>query len=241
MRDTFYIERSDLIESFQFDSSVVNVFDNMIRRSVPGYAFTLSLIRVIAEQYFIPATACYDLGCSTGASAIACAEIVNKRKGRIVAIDNSAPMIEQCQLNMSTLQVAVPMEFRCEDIMSSVMTESSLVLLNFTLQFLGLNKRPLLLKSIFDGLVPGGVLILSEKILNNDSATNVILNALHHQFKAENGYSKLEISSKKEALEGVLISQTQEQYRTALLQAGFSKVITVHQAFNFVSLLALKS
>ena len=36
MRDQIFSKKTDLVD-FTFDAQVANVFDNMVRRSVPGY------------------------------------------------------------------------------------------------------------------------------------------------------------------------------------------------------------
>ena len=241
MRDTYYTQDTDLIEAFRFDESVVPVFDDMIRRSVPGYAFTLSLIRVVAQHYFQPNSMAYDLGCSTGASTLACAQIVSERHGKVVALDNSLSMIEQCRSNLLPFVSQNVVECCHQDVTETLFSDSSLMLLNFTLQFIHPEKRIALLSSICNSMLSGGVLVLSEKIVDSDEHNDALLKQLHHQFKYENGYSALEISRKRSALEGVLISQTREEHEAVLKEAGFAKVILVHQAFNFVTLLAFKS
>ena len=240
MRDTFYVEQTDLIEAFRFDSAVVPVFDDMIRLSVPGYAFTLSLINVVAEYYFQQHTRCYDLGCSTGASLMACWQAALKKNVHLVGVDNSQPMIDCCKNNLAAID-ALSFELRCEGLESTLVQDASMVILNFTLQFLSLAKRPRVLKRIAEGLHSGGVLVLSEKITHSNGVDESILQSLHHRFKSANGYSDLEISRKRSALEGVLISQTVAEHTDALKEAGFSKVLLLHQAFNFVTLLAIKS
>ena len=90
------------------------------------------------------------------------------------------------------------------------------------------------------GLVDQGVLILSEKIQFSDERSEQLFVDLHHDFKRGNGYSDLEISQKRDALEHVLIPETIEAHRERLLAAGFSRVETWFQCFNFVSLVAFR-
>lgn len=240
-RDTFYAEPSDLIEAFRFDAPVVKVFDDMIGRSVPGYAFTLSLIRVIAEHYFQVNTRCYDFGCSTGAASLACANTILSRQGELVAIDNSSAMLTACKKNMDQLNPNLKIDYRLEDIENTLIDNASLAILNFTLQFVDLKARPALLAKLYQGLHSGGALIISEKVIIENAVNNQLLRELHHQFKAENGYSDLEISQKRAALEGVLVSQSLPEHQAALQLAGFEQVVVVSQAFNFMTLLAIKA
>jgi tRNA (cmo5U34)-methyltransferase len=115
---------------------------------------------------------------------------------------------------------------------------ASLVTLNFTLQFIPLAQRSLLLSRIHAGLRPGGILILSEKIRFDDPQEEQLQIEMHHAFKRANGYNDLEISQKRSALDNVLIPETLEQHRTRLKQAGFRRADLWFQCFNFVSLVA---
>jgi len=54
------------------------------------------------------------------------------------------------------------------------------------------------------------------------------------------GYSKLEISQKRSALENVLIPETLDSHRARILQAGFSSFEVWFQNLNFASMVAIK-
>ena len=89
-------------------------------------------------------------------------------------------------------------------------------------------------------LLPGGALILSEKIRFDDSAQQRLHTDMYENFKRANGYSDLEISQKRDALETVLLPETLETHKKRLLGAGFSSVEVWFQCFNFLSMVALK-
>ena len=108
------------------------------------------------------------------------------------------------------------------------------------MQFIAPGKRATLLRKIHDGLNSGGVLILSEKIADPDPSKDELLIKLHHDFKAERGYSMLEIAQKRDALEDVLIPDSLASHQERLKAAGFSSVTPWFQCFNFTSILALK-
>jgi tRNA (cmo5U34)-methyltransferase len=63
---------------------------------------------------------------------------------------------------------------------------------------------------------------------------------LHHAFKRANGYSELEVSQKRTALENVLVPETLDTHRARLREAGFGAVDAWFQCFNFASLLAFR-
>lgn len=226
---------------FRFDASVARVFPDMIRRSVPGYTTIIPMIEVITEQYAQAGSHCYDLGCSLGASTLAMRHGIPFDDCTLVGVDNSSAMIERCEHYIALDDHPLPVALRCEDILDTGLTDASVTTLNFTLQFVAPERRQELLTRIASATRPGGVLILSEKIRFDSPQEQDIQTRLHHDFKRANGYSDLEISQKRSALERVLIPETLEEHRSRLQAAGFSQVLVWYQCFNFVSMLAIKS
>lgn len=226
---------------FRFDSAVARVFPDMIRRSVPGYTTIVPMIGIITEQYAQPGSQCYDLGCSLGASTLAMRHGLQFDDCTLVGVDNSAAMIERCQHYIALDDHPQPVTLRCEDILSTDLRDASVTTLNFTLQFVQPAQRQPLLQRIAQATRPGGVLILSEKVRFESASEQATQTHLHHEFKRANGYSDLEISQKRSALEQVLIPETIATHRERLLSAGFTEVVVWYQCFNFVSMLALKT
>lgn len=225
---------------FRFDTSVARVFPDMIRRSVPGYTTIIPMIEVITEQYARPGSHCYDLGCSLGASTLAMRHGIGDRDCTLTGVDNSAAMIERCEHYIALDDHPLPVSLRCEDILDIAIENASVTTLNFTLQFVDPDRRAELMARIANATLPGGVLILSEKIRFESDTEQSTQTQLHHEFKRANGYSDLEISQKRSALEQVLIPETLTKHRERLINAGFSEVMVWYQCFNFVSMLAIK-
>ena len=242
--DRLYADPLAQVSQFAFDQAVVDVFPDMIQRSVPGYATIINMIGDLAERYAQPASHCYDLGCSLGAASLAMRHRIRAPKVRIVAVDSSAAMIERCQQILATdttePEVDVAVELRCADIQSLNLHNASMAVLNFTLQFVPPQERLSVLQQIYKGLNPGGVLILSEKVVFDDQPHNELMIELHHNFKRANGYSDLEIAQKRSALEQVLLPESLATHRSRLRRAGFSSVDVWFQCFNFASLIAIK-
>ena len=228
------------LAGFKFDQQVAAVFADMIKRSVPGYEAIIAMTGTLAERYVQPGTRCYDLGSSLGASTLAMRHHITQADCRIIAVDNSAAMIDRCQNILAEDSGKVPVDLVCGNIQDTVIDNASLVVLNFTLQFIPLDERETLLANICSGLVPGGVLVLSEKVVFDDEAHNKLMIELHHNFKKANGYSDLEISRKRTALENVLVPDTLDTHRQRLKAAGFSSVDVWFQCFNFASMIAIK-
>ena len=239
--DRVFADARSEIGKFRFDAAVARVFPDMIRRSVPGYTLILPMIGVIASRYAQPNSNCYDLGCSLGGATLAMRHGIHAPNCRIIGIDNSADMIERCQHYIALDDAPIPVDLQCADIREAPLNNASVVTLNFTLQFVSPADRLTLLRRIHDALLPGGVLVLSEKICFADAREQAQQEALYYDFKRANGYSELEISQKRTALERVLIPETIDAHRERLQAAGFDSVVLWYQCFNFMSLLAIRA
>jgi tRNA (cmo5U34)-methyltransferase len=239
-KDTIYSAPLEQLIDFRFDERVVSVFPDMIQRSVPGYATMINNIGVLAARYAMPDTRCYDLGCSLGAVSLSLRQSLSGRDCSIIAVDNSAAMIEKAKEVIDNDKGEVPVELICADINDIEIRQASVVVMNFTLQFIVPELRQALIQRIYDGLMPGGILILSEKLAFDDEQTNQFHIDSHHDFKRANGYSDIEISQKRTALEKVLIPETLAAHQSRLSQAGFSFIEKWYQCFNFVSMVAVK-
>jgi tRNA (cmo5U34)-methyltransferase len=159
---------------------------------------------------------------------------------KIIAVDNSQAMIEQLETNLADDTGNIDVEFVCADIRDFPIENASVVVLNFTLQFIPIEDRLKFLKKIYSGLLPGGILIVSEKLKFEDTRQQELQTQLHHTFKKAHGYSELEVSQKRSALENVLLAETLLTHQQRLNKAGFSSAEAWFQYFNFASIIALK-
>tara|TARA_R110000823_G_scaffold144958_7_gene275120 strand:+ start:6234 stop:6965 length:732 start_codon:yes stop_codon:yes gene_type:complete len=239
-RDTLFSDPLEAPDKFRFDDSVARVFPDMIKRSVPGYSTIVAMTGMLAGRFASEGSNLYDLGCSLGASALAMRQNLQSPRCRIIAVDNSAAMLERCRATMDAEPRATAVELVCADLCEVPIENASVVVLNFTLQFVPPERRDDVISRIYAGLRPGGVMLLSEKVTFNDPPLDALNIALHEQFKAANGYSELEIASKRSALEDVLLPETLHAHKTRIGAAGFSSCDVWFQCFNFASLIALK-
>ena len=237
MRDEIYKDKVD-ISKFTFDQKVVDVFDDMVLRSVPGYKQMIELIGLAGRTYPVINSNVYDLGCSTGAATLSIASNLKSESVKIFSIDNSQEMIEQCGKNLSDTEANI--QYICDDIENIQFENASLIVLNLTLQFIKPKNRSDLIERIFKSLLPGGALIISEKIIHENEEINKSLISLHESFKRENGYSETEIAQKRKAIEEVLIPESIENHLRRLNDAGFKKPLVQMQCINFASFLAVK-
>ena len=242
-KDEIYQKTSDE-KPFRFNENVAKVFPDMLRRSIPGYAATIEAIGSLAARYARADTNCYDLGCSLGAATIAMRQGIGASGCRIVAVDTAPAMTERCRdiiaeddRRFSPETAVTVVE---DDIRDIEITNASMVVLNYTLQFLTKADRGPLMRSIHDGLNDGGLLVLSEKVVDENQGMEQLLTDLHHEHKRRNEYSTMEVSRKRASLENVLIPETVAAHRERLAEAGFSHSAVWLRFFNFVSIIAIK-
>lgn len=240
LRDEIYRETLGELAQFAFDDSVARVFPDMIKRSVPGYTTIIAMTGLLAQKYAQPGSNLYDLGCSLGASSLAMRQQVKQQDCQLIAVDNAAAMLDRCHNIINTDAHELPVKMVCADLADVDITDASVVVLNFTLQFIPLQQRAEVIRKIYRGLRPGGIMILSEKVSFEDRHLDELNIDLHHQFKRANGYSDLEIAQKREALEDFLLPETLRQHKQRIADAGFSSCDVWFQCFNFASLVALK-
>jgi tRNA (cmo5U34)-methyltransferase len=244
MTDDDIYKEDDGSEPFRFNENVARVFPDMLRRSIPGYKASLEAVGSLAGRYVRAGTNCYDLGCSLGAVTLAMRHGIDQPCCRIVAMDSAPAMIERCRqimakddrLNGPETQVDVVED----DIRNAEITNASMVVLNYTLQFIPPDQRDGVLDTVYEGLNPGGVLVLSEKVVDADEHIEELLVDLHHEHKRRNKYSALEVARKRAALENVLVPETVEIHRERLQRAGFSRSAVWLRHFNFVSIIAFR-
>jgi len=240
-RDRLYAQPAPRLEPFCFDERVAAVFPDMISRSVPGYGFVLEAITRLARQLVQPNSLVYDLGCSLGAATLALRAGIDQPGVACIAVDNSPAMIDRAREHVGAFRSDVPVALRLGDLREEPVENASLVVMNFTLQFVPREEREAVLQRIFDGLRPGGGLILAEKIHHQSPRLQQLVQQAHFDFKRDQGYSELEISQKRQALENVLVTETLAAHQARLTNIGFAEQAVISQHYNFMALLALKS
>lgn len=207
----------------------------MISRSIPLYADVQRSVPVLAELLDHDPIKVVDLGCSTGTSLIHLARSLKHRNLELVGIDNSNAMLDKCREKLANLGLTDQIETQQADISQFEFSEASVVLMNYTLQFVEVEKRPTILRRIRDSLQPGGFLLVSEKVIHEQVAMDHALVELYFEFKRRQGYSELEISRKRDALENVLVPLTVDGNIQLLQNAGFQRVEVLLKWFNFAT------
>lgn len=227
-------------EDFDFNDRVVEVFDDMLDRSVPFYKTVIQLSAQLIDKILDDRDFIYDLGCSTGTTLLELSRLLLAKDLQFVGVDNSHPMLDKARLKAELYSKTEKLSFIYEDITCFDRTGIGCILLNYTLQFIRPLQRERFLQRLYRCLRPGGILLLSEKVISHDRKLNRDFIDLYHQYKKSKGYSELEISKKREALENVLIPFSIEENINMLKNSGFTSVETYFQYLNFVSFVAIK-
>ncbi|OED35614.1 carboxy-S-adenosyl-L-methionine synthase CmoA [Chromatiales bacterium (ex Bugula neritina AB1)] len=243
-RDEVFVNDIKRTSDFVFNREVVEVFDDMLARSIPLYEEQQNLIREIARRFWVPETSIADLGCSLGTTLLGIAEAVPEA-GTLVGYDNSDAMLDRARSNIESAGKARVVAVQSGDLNGDLkeveLINTSVVTICWTLQFVRPLKRDQLIRKIYNTMVDGGVLIVTDKVLTNDSNMNRFFIDFYYDFKRRNGYSEAEITRKREALENVLIPYRLDENIELFRRNGFQIVETFFQWNNFAGFLCVKS
>ncbi|HYJ38729.1 MAG TPA: carboxy-S-adenosyl-L-methionine synthase CmoA [Chitinophagaceae bacterium] len=240
-KDEVFKESITKASDFKFSSKVANVFDDMVTRSVPFYIEIQRMIGEVAAHHYQEDTNVYDLGCATGTTMIVLNETIPEDI-RFVGIDDSGAMLDKCNSKLLEAGINRPLSLEVADLNGQVeICNASVVVLCLTLQFVRPINRQGLVRQIFSGLVPGGALIVIEKILAEDSSWNRDFIKYYYDLKRRNNYTEMEIAQKREALENVLIPYKLSENITLLREAGFSNYEVFFKWYNFAGFIAKKN
>lgn len=225
---------------FRFTAEVAEVFDDMLARSVPNYEQVIEMSAQLLERFLKPGDHLYDFGCSTGNTLLHLARRLEIEELKLIGVDNSPAMIDKARRKAAGYAPGGGIEFVEADIETFNCRQAGAIILNYTMQFIRPLRRSAFAAGLYQGLRPGGILILSEKIISHDPELNRHFIDCYLDFKRARGYSEIEISQKREALENVLIPFSLAENRQLLTQAGFKRVESFSQWFNFASLVAIR-
>jgi tRNA (cmo5U34)-methyltransferase len=239
-KDTLFAKKQKTGD-FVFDEKVTGVFDEMLERSVPFYGEIQRMIAELARTFAQPRTAVYDLGCSTGTTMVNVIKALRGKNVKVIGVDNSPHMLAVARRRLENQRLSSRAALYEADLNQPLaLGRPSVVILVLTLQFIRPTQRELLIQSIFQSLSKGGAVIIVDKVLGNDSLTTRLFIEKYYAFKARQGYSRLEIARKREALENVLIPYRLEENLMMLRRSGFPVTDTFFTWYNFAGFLGVK-
>lgn len=225
---------------FVFDQAVSDVFDDMISRSVPFYHEMQQLICDLTQQFIQPDTHVLDFGCSTGTTLISLSKaICPSHLISFRGFDNSLPMLEKARNRAQNAEQVI--DFQFQDLNQSFeIPVCSVAIFNLVLQFLQPSRRGSLVEDLYKSLMPGGLVIVIEKVSPEDESLLHLWTTLYHQFKKRQGYTDIEILRKQAALTKVLIPWKASETMALFKDSGFSKIESIFQWQHFMGFMALK-
>jgi len=242
-RDKLFDDKTPQKSGFKFDAKVAAVFNDMVTRSVPFYVEQQRMMTEIVKQRWQPGTTIYDLGCATGTTLINLSGELGDAV-QLIGYDNSASMLKQARTSIAAHGLTKRITLRLGDLdgdpAALSIENAGVVLLCWTLQFVRPVNRLELIRKIYDGMEDGGVFLVTEKILTNNTDLERDYIAFYHDLKARTGYSQTEIHKKREALENVLVPYRLDENRKLFADAGFGVVETFFQWYNFAGFVCLK-
>ncbi|QEN04028.1 carboxy-S-adenosyl-L-methionine synthase CmoA [Thiospirochaeta perfilievii] len=232
------------IPPFTFNEKVAHVFDDMAERSIPFYREVQKMITDLSLTFFQEGSKIYDLGCSTATtSALVYQGLIDRgvTDFTIKGIDNSEAMCEEARIKLDSLGASKDhVSISLGDFLQEEIHDASVVIMNYTLQFTDPLKREAIIKKIYNGLRHNGILLVSDKLLQTNTDISRTFIDKYYNMKRLNGYSELEISQKREALENVLIPYTLEEETALFTQCGFKGVDAFFSWYNFTSFICIK-
>jgi len=238
-RDQVFAQETEPFD-FKFNAAVATVFDDMVSRSVPYYNEMQRMIAELAADFAVAETNIYDLGCSTGTTLLNLGARLEPQV-KFIGVDNAPEMLQRCRTKLESEGFNHPLELLCADLNEGIHLENaSLVTMILTLQFIRPLYRDKLVGQILRGLNPEGCLIMVEKVIGEDSLFNRHFIKHYYEYKRRNGYSELEISQKREALENVLVPYKLLENREMLMRAGFRYCDVFFKWYNFCGIIAVK-
>lgn len=230
---------------WDFDAAVVDVFDDMLKRSIPQYEVMRQAVLDVGSTFVRPKTTVLDLGCSRGE---AIAPFVTRFGAAVhcVGLEVSPPMIEAARGRFEAERKAGLVEILTHDLRQKIDSPHlkgtcSLVLSVLTLQFTPIEHRLRILRDAFDALRPGGALVLVEKVIGGSSAIDEMMTDLYLGKKKASGYSQEEVDRKRLSLEGVLVPVTAAWNEDLLRMTGFIEVDCFWRWLNFAGWVAVRS
>ena len=240
VKDTLFSERREEVSDFDFGKDTAVVFDDMLNRSVPYYSEMQRMIGEIANDYAVPGTRLYDLGCAT-CNAFFELDPILAKDVKFVGVDFSADMLDQAKEKITRAGMKRDYELVCADLNDDIeVANASVVIMNLTLQFIRPVRRQRVMTNIAKGMLPGSCILVVEKVLSKDSKINRSFIKYYYDFKQRNGYSEMEIAQKREALENVLIPYRLEEDYELFLDSGFSFADVFFKWYNFCGIIAVK-
>lgn len=223
-------------ERWEFNEAVVDVFDEMLQRSIPQYETMRRTVYEIGRRFARDGEPgiVLDLGCSRGEAMAPFVE----SGWQAVGYEVSAPMLAASRERFADTPRVQIFKHDLREKFTAPLTDVVLAVL--TLIFTPINHRQRIVRDAYESLRPGGAMIVVEKVLAHGADLDRLMVDVYHESKIAAGYSREEVDRKALALEGVQVPVTREWNLDLLRSAGFAEVDTFWQWCNFCGFIGVK-
>ena len=224
--------------TWEFDNEVASVFPDMLKRSIPDLDGMRELIQHMVSQYFIDDEIIVtDIGCSDGQQIELM--LAKTSKWKFAGVDVSSPMVDKAKAKFEGNSRVEILEGDIRDV-ADILPMSDVVLVVLTMQFIPVEYRQLLMKKIYNHMVPSGILIFVEKTLGPTPLISEWMIDAYHNWKIQNGYSQEQVDAKRKSLEHALVPYTVQQNEALLKSCGFSDYEIFWKYMNFCGWVAVR-
>ncbi len=222
--------------NWKFNGSMVEHFEEHIKKSVPLYEEGHNLIVKLSDYFVKDDSICYELGSSAGTLINKLAQHHRFRGAKFIGMEIEPDMVKKA----NELYHAPNLSFVCDDMNIANFEKADLIVSYYTIQFIHPKLRQQLIDKIYESLNWGGAFIFYEKVRANDARFQDIITNLYMEYKLEQGYDANEIISKAQSLKGVLEPFSTEGNIDMLKRAGFVDILSVQKYMNFEGFLVIK-
>lgn len=213
-------------------------FDNHISASIPSYEYLIEKCVGLSRRFVQNDTKVIDIGCSTGSLLALIEKQCRQHRHGVsyLGLDIEPGFafhwrrIEAAGLRFQQSDARTFRDYHNISLACSI----------FSLQFVPPSDKAGLLTRIYDGLVVGGSLLISEKILASTARLQDALTFPYYDHKIGRRFKPEEILDKERTLRGQMTLWTHKELETNLRDAGFSEVEIIWDSFPFIAMIAIK-
>jgi tRNA (cmo5U34)-methyltransferase len=178
------------------DAAVAKGFDRHVRETLPWYEMATGAIAHLGRHYIPQHGTVYDIGASTGNIAKALSQTLEDRKATYIGIESSQEMVKRFQ--------PIP---RCQCVHADALTYDfqnyDFAVCFLVLMFLPVSSRGDFLRSLAKKIIPGGALVIFDKLDPSPSYLGTVMRRLTLAGKVAAGITSDEIIAKELSLGGV--------------------------------------
>lgn len=174
--------------------AVCKNFGSHVREQLPWYDLMTGAVAHFARHYIAEESIVYDLGCSTGNIGKALAKTINERRARLIAVDNASAMGDIYEGGGV---------FKCEELEAFEPEPFSVAVCFLSLMFVKKKDRTKLVERLRKKCLPGGAIIVVDKIEQSGGFLGTAVNRLTLAAKLSTGTSPSDIIAKELSLSGI--------------------------------------